>query len=309
LPDQPEPSFLSSPTAWAAWQFNHQPPSPARTLEEFAVSIATQATWALSTSNILACAFLGATLLWLHKRGEIRMLLPWFALLVLGEVIWVSDHHLGMVFVVLVAGIWLASQAKPYARVPRKLDYAFTAAFTLILVLQVGWTISVCRKELRSHYDPGKETAEFLQHNPAAKTAAFNYWAESIQPYFDRNPFYNIPTRYRIWAKSTNPDPYYREALKAHPDRVVYSAEFPGPGTMRNQWMPLTHIPTADERQTLPWDQAVKYFRENGYVETHRFCGRRFARVSYSYMDCDLIFEPLNSGGSSLATAEYPRPK
>jgi hypothetical protein len=307
MPRQPEPTFVASPAAWAAWQFNHQPPSIARSVEEFAISMATQADWALCTSNLLACAFLAVTVAWLLRRGELRMLGPWFVLLAVGEAIWVSDHHLGMVFTALVAGVWLAYQAKPYAPVSRRLDFTFTGIFALVLVLQVGWTISVCRKELGGNYDPGKETAEFLRDNPVARTAAFNYWAESIQPYFDHNPFYNIPTAYRIWSYKTNPDPYYHEALEAHPDRIVYSAEFPGPGTMRNQWIPLTHVPTAEERQTLPWDQAVEYFREKGYVETHRFCGRRFARLTYSYMDCDLIFEPIRKSTSSLAKAEYPR--
>ena len=307
--DQPEPAFPASPAAWAAWQFNHQPPSVGRTVEEFAISMATQAAWAISTWNLLACAFLAVTLVWLRRRGELRMLLPWFVLLVIGEVIWVSDHHLGMVFVSLIAGLWLAAQAKPYATVPRKLDWAFTAALALILLLQVAWTWSVSRKELQGSYDPGKITAEFLRQNPVAKTAAFNYWAESIQPYFDQNPFYNIPSRYRIWSWGTNPDPYYHEALQQHPDRIVYSAEFPGPGVMRNQWIPLTHVPTTQETRTLPWDQAIAYIRQNGYVETHRFCGRRFARLSYSYMDCDLIFEPSSKDGSSLAKTEYPRSK
>jgi hypothetical protein len=309
LVDQPEPAFHASPAVWAAWQFNHQPPSVGRTVEEFAISMATQAAWAISTRNLLACAFLAVTLVWLRRRGELRMLLPWFVLLLIGEVIWVSDHHLGMVFVALIAGLWLAAQPKPYANVPRKLDEAFTAALALILLLQVAWTWSVSRKEVQGSYDPGEVTAEFLRQNPAAKTAAFNYWAESIQPYFEQNPFYNIPSRYRIWSWGTNPDPYYHEALQQHPDRIVYSAEFPGPGVMRNQWIPLTHVPTAQETRTLPWDQAVEYFRETGYVETHRFCGRRFARLSYSYMDCNLIFEPISKGGSSLAKTEYSRSK
>lgn len=309
LADQPEPAFRAAPFAWAAWQFNHQPPSAGRTLEEFAISMATQAAWALSTWNILACAFLAVTVVWLRSRGELRMLLPWFVLLLIGEVIWVADHHLGMVFVALIAGVWLAAQAKPFAAVPRKLNRVFTAALALILLLQVGWTWSVSRKELHGSYDPGKMTAEFLRQNPVAKTAAFNYWVESVQPYFDQNPFYNFPFRYRIWSKGTNPDPYYREALRQHPDRIVYSAEFPGPGMMRNQWLPLTHVPSAEEKRTLPWDQAIAYFRQSGYVETHRFCGRRFARRSYSYMDCDLIFEPASRSGSSLAATEYPRSK
>lgn len=304
MPERPEPGFLPSPAAWAAWQFNHQPSSSVKTVEEFAISMATQAAWSLSTWNLLACAFLGITAVWLRSRRRVRMLLPWLVLLGVGEVIWVSDHHLGMLLVALLAGLWLASQAKPHITAPRWIDLVFTSSLALILVLQVGWTITASRKELRGNYDPGKETAEFLQQNPVPKTAAFNYWAESIQPYFDRNPFYNIPSRYRIWSSGTNPDPYYQEALESHPDRIVYSVEFPGPGTMRNQWMPLTHIPTAAEKETLPWDQAAEYIRESGYVETHRFCGRRFARLSYSYMDCDLIFEPAGKVGSSLARTE-----
>ena len=309
LPDDPQPGFFPSPALWAAWQYNHQPPSPGKSIEEFAVSMATQATWSLSTSNLLASTFLVAAFVWFRKRGGARMLLPWFMLLPIGEVIWVSDHHLGMVFTALIAGIWLAWRAKPYAQMPHVVETVFTCAFVLVLAAQVTWTISASCKEVKGNYDPGKQTAEFLKSSPVRRTAAFNYWSESIQPYFDENPFYNVPTKYRIWSFKTNPDPYYQEALEEHPDRIVYSVEFPGPGTMRNQWMPLTHIPSAEERRTLPWDQAIEYFHRSGYVETHRFCGQRFGRLSYSYMDCDLIFELIARDGSSLARAEYPHAK
>jgi hypothetical protein len=291
-PREPMPRLLSSPAGWAAWQMNRRPQPWIAAAAEFMVSIASQAAWPVATSNLLAVSFLGLLFAWLWVRKSLRMLLPWLSLMVVGQILWVADHHVGMIFVAMLSAIWIGAErsARPLKRT--RLNVAFTLVFALVVALQVGWSAVCIGEDLRGNYDPGRETAAFMQQHPVERTAAFNYWATSIQPYFMQNPFFNIPTRYRIWSWNTNPDSYYQEVLATDPDRVIYSAEFPGPGQMRNQWIPLNHVPTAEEERTLPWDQAILYFHTHGYVETHRFCGTRFVRMSSSFTDCDLVLEP-----------------
>jgi len=300
IPPQHEPAMphlLSSPAGWAAWKINHHEdgrPQPwPSAVAEFMVSIASQSAWPVATSNVLACVFLLLLFAWLRARRSLHLLLPWLSLMVVGQILWVADHHVGMILIALLAAIWIAVERNPWPQPFTPLDIALTSVFALVVALQVGWSAVCISKDLRGNYDPGRETAAYLLQHPVGRTAAFNYWSVSMQPYFAGNPFFNIPTQYRIWSWNTDPDPYYQEVLAQHPDRIVYSAEFPGPGQMRNQWLPLNHVPTAEEQRTLPWDQAILYFHTHGYVETHRFCGTRFIRLSSSFTDCDLILEPV----------------
>ena len=61
---------------------------------------------------------------------------------------------------------------------------------------------------------------------------------------------------------------------------------------MHNEWSPLFPIMSASEQMDLHRKVIVEELRSRGYRETHRFCGRRFSRVSSSYQSCDVIFEP-----------------
>ena len=301
-PEPAKPGLLRSPAAWAGWQIDHREhdalgyplqQSWPRAWAEFLVSIASQATWPVANSNLIACIFLAVLFAWLRARRRLRFLLPWFALIIFGQLVWVADHHVGMLFLLIIAAAWLAAdQRGEDVRPVSLLDVAFEATFAVVLALQVGWTAVSVSNDIREPYDPGKETAQWMLAHPVARTAAFHYWSVATQPYFVGNPYFNIPQRYWIWSWKANPDPYYQEVIAQRPDRIVDSVEFPLQGQMRDQWIPLNHLPTAEERRTLPWDYALQYFHEQGYVETHRFCGTRFIRMGADFMDCNLILEP-----------------
>lgn len=299
--EPPEPSALSHPADWTAWNLDHHSTDSAgHSLPQpwyikaaaFLVGSLSEATWPIANSNLLAIIFLGLLVGWLWERHSVRFLLPWLAIVLVGQVIWVAEHHAGMMFIAVVAAAWIGAKREPARQPSSALNAAFIGAFALVLLLQVGWAAYSLKQDIDSSYDPGRETAAYLNAHPVPRTAAFNYWSTSMQPYFAHNPFFNIPTRYRIWSAHTNPDPYYQETLTQHPDRIVYSAEFPGTDQMHNQWVPLTTPLSPELMRSMPWDQAVLYFRTHGYVETHRFCGKRFVRFGYSFIDCDLIFDP-----------------
>jgi hypothetical protein len=307
-PELPKPSSTRSPAQWVAWQINHRdrnadgfplPQSRLRSWAEFVVSLASQATWPVANSNLLACLFFGILFAWLRARRGLRALLPWFTLMIFGQVIWVADHHVGMLFILILAGIWIAAERPSAPAASAPLNGMFVSVFAVVLALQVVWSAVCITNDIRKPYDPAPETAKWLLAHPVERTAAFHYWSVAMQPFFGSQPFTNMPSRYWIWSWKANPDPYYQEVIADHPDRIVDAVEFPTEGQMRDQWVPLNHIPTEEERRTLPWDYALQYFHANGYVETHRFCGTRFLRMGTDFMDCNLILEPVQRAAAN----------
>ena len=318
-PEPPQPEFSHAPGQWLAWYINHRPQlnelgdrGPQTFVQarlEDLLSFASQATWPLSTSNLLACVFLLLLVAWLRARRSLSLLVPWIALIIMGQMLWVTDHHVGMLLVVLLAAMWVGyKRDAEAARLPRGLEPSMTAVFALILLLQVGWTVHCARAEMRGPYDPGPETARFLKAHPVNSTAGFHFWSASVQPYFASQPFYNQRTQYWLWSWNTDSDPYYRTVVAERPDRIVYSIEFPGDGQMRNQWVPIGQIPTEEQMRTLPWDQLYLYFKLHGYVETHRFCGSRFARLKTSFIACDVILEPSGPDPLAKENIKYANP-
>ncbi len=315
-PEPAKPALLAHPALWAAWQVNHRdvvdaeghlgPQSTFSAAIEFFLGLASQATWPIANSNLLACLFLFTLILWLMAVDGLRFLTLWIVLLLDGQVLWVADQHAGMLLIALVATVWLAAESAPSKQQSPHLQKLFVLLFAIILVLQCGWSWSSIHHDRRASYDPGQETAQWLQSwlasRPSARVAAFSFFSVSLQPYFQHNPFLNIPSSYWQWSWSGDPDPDHARVIARHPDLVVLTAEFQGSGQMRNQWAPLSRIFTPQEEQLLPRDRIAADLRAHGYRETHRFCGDRFARFSFSYHDCDIVFQPDPNFVPSQAT-------
>jgi len=221
------------------------------------------------------------------------MLLPWISLILLGVLLWTAEHHAGILLLALLSGIWIAAESPNIKRPAPGLDLAFVSVFAIVMALQIGWSIYCVRADVYGSYDPGKETAMWMQAHPKARVAAFHFQAVSIQPWFSRSPFFNVPTSW--WQSSSNVevDSIHQTILDSHPDRVVFGMESPGYGQIRDQWLPLNII-LPDEERTLAHDAIVKDLHDHGYLETHRFCGTRFARFSSAYRNCNIIFEPTH---------------
>ena len=305
-PELAKPTLLLHPARWAAWQVNHRnivdaeghlgPQSTFSATLEFFLGLASQATWPVANSNLLACLFLLTLVLWLKAMAGLRFLLLWIVLLLDGQVLWVADQHAGMLLIALVSAVWLAAQSAPANPVKPALQRSFAFLFVLILALQCAWSWTSISNDRRANYDPGQETAQWLHPwlalHPSARLAAFSFFSVSVQPYFQRNPFLNVPSSFWQWSWSGNPDPDHARVIARHPDLVLLTAEFQGPGQMRNQWAPLSRIFSPHQELLLPHDRIAADLRAHGYRETHRFCGDRFARFSFSYRDCDILFQP-----------------
>jgi hypothetical protein len=305
FPDPPYPNALRHPLVWAAWQINHRTQvdsighlaaqSTESSLIEGIIGILSQATWPIANSNLLACLFLAATILWLALRRALRFLLLWIALLVVGQILWVADHHAGMLLIALLCALWLAADLPLAPTPPAFVERSMLSLLGVVLLLQAGWSLVALRNDDRGAYDPGVATAQWLHsyidQHPHARIANFNYFSESVQPFFNHSPFFNSPAFWQ-WCITTDPAGNHRRVVASRPDLVLIPVEFSGTGQMRNQWAPISRIFTPQQEKILPRDAIARELRDHGYRETHRFCGERFARDGFSFRDCNVFFEP-----------------
>ena len=305
---RPEPRFFSHPGAWAAWYIYHDefdaqghilPPSTSRQAVHVLVEVLNLMTGPVSTSKLLACVFLFTLLIWLWFRRALRTLLPWISNVLVGEALWIADHHTGLLLIALLSSIWLAVQMPAPSRarrpVPLGLDRSLVVVLAIVCVLQVGWTAVVLRKDLYQSYDPGSETAKYLLQHPHERMAAFDFFATDVQPYFPHNPFFNLRHSYWVWAANDNPNGAHFTTIEQHPDLVLFSEDLLASGFMHNDWAPLSPVGTRTMERDLARNSIVMDLKAHNYRETHRFCGDRFMRLDVSYRTCHFIFEPAPS--------------
>lgn len=302
---RPHPTFLEAPGPWAAWFIFHDTPAPrtpAQDLLETTVDLLSLATWPISTSHTLALTFILVSALWLLRRRRLRLLIPWAVIMLVGEKLWIADHHAGMLFIAFLAALWIAAESpsRPPPRGPgnyERTDRTFVLLLTLVCLLQVSWLVVSARNDRRLPYDPGPETARFLlahkeAHPEAKKIAAFGYFTVGVQPFYAANPFFNLPTAYWVWSSHADTVSNHFATLEQHPDLVVFSEDLTEPGFMRNEWAPLSPVSALSERADLDRNPIILDLRAHGYHQTQRFCGQRFTRLTSSYKLCHLIFEP-----------------
>lgn len=308
--EPPEPPFhLFAPGEWLGWYTDHRRldahgidlgQSAMQAFLEFTLGMAAQATWPVATSKLLACSFLLVWILWLRSMRFLRSALVWFSLILVGQLLWVADHHAGMLLIVLISVVWIARQRIPLTfdklTPDIRLDYAFILLFTLVAALQVHWTYVCMHNDVYGKYAPGADTAEVLKQilarSPSARIAGFDSMAATVQPYFNSNPFFNMPHRFWIWSETDNVNAQHQATIATHPDAVLFTDEMSEDGLMRNTWATLTREVSPAEQRDLTRNPIVNDLRANGYVETHRLCGHRFSRTSSSFINCHLIFEP-----------------
>ena len=299
-----EPSFLHHPGRWIAWYTYHvdrdsqgmpQPQSLSASLLHVAVELLTLATAPVSTSRLLALFFLITLSLSLWAHRALFTLLPWAAILLVSEALWVADHHTGLLFLALLSALWLAANAprrKPLRASAHTLDRALLLMLTLVALGQISWTVVTIRREIHQPYDPAPDTVAILRQHTGQRMAVFDFFAVDVQPYFAHNPFFNQPHSYWVWTTTANPNGAFFTTIEQHPSLVLFSADLLSPGFTHNDWAPLSETSEATHQRDLSRNPILRALTADHYVETHRFCGHRFMRLSYSYETCHLIFEP-----------------
>lgn len=310
-----QPSALRHPGEWAGWAARHPrydsqghllPASTTQTLLLAVLEFFTLATAPVSTFKVLACGCLLVLIAWLWQRRGLQFLLPWLGNIVVSQALWVSDHHMGLLLVGLLSGVWLAAPGYlPSRRVSgmsRGLDDAralgsnrvLILLLTLVCVEQIGWTVTAVRGDTYGKYDPSTETAAFLQAHGYRHMASFDFEATGVQPYFARNPFFNLPHSYWTWTLSQNANGAHVTTIMQRPDVVLFSEDLLMPGFTHNDWAPLSPLNSDVQSRDLARNPIVRALQAQGYQETHRFCGERYFRFKSSYKGCNLIFEPVH---------------
>ncbi len=296
---RPEPAVLLHPAAWAVWYLHGENPESGgyRRALEVTLELLTLATAPVSTYKFLACGFLTVLLVWLYVRRALAMLVPWVGNIIVGEALWISDHHLGILLIALLVAIWLAvppsaAESESLRAIDMKLDRTFVALLTLTCVLQMVWAMVSIRKEIGQPYDPSPETAAFLLEHSHKRMAAFDFGSIGVEPYFPQNPFFNYSQGYWVWATNDNPNHEHLATVAQHPDIVLFTEDLLASGYSHNDWATLSPLGTTTQNSDLDRNSIIIDLRANGYRETHRFCGDRFMRLDASYRACHLIFEP-----------------
>lgn len=269
------------------------------------LEIANVATWPLANSNLLACTFLLASVWWFRTRRALRMLLPWLALIAAGQVFWTAEQHGGLLLIALIAGVWLAADNSLNPAVFPPSETVFVGLFVIVLVNQIAWSVSSIHAEVVGPYDPGVETARWLKEHPVPRVAAFGFHTVSIQPWYPATPFFNVPTSWWQWSSNVEVDGIHRQIIASHPDVVVYGMEFLGYGQVREQWLPMNHLPL-NEMLKLPGDPIARDLKQHGYRETHVFCGTRFTRLASGPQNCQLVFEPFDQAAVANDASSAP---
>jgi hypothetical protein len=260
------------------------------------VELLSELLWPIADSSLLGLALLVLMLWWARAHGGLVYFAPALVLWLVGEFLWTTDHHAGMLLLTLLAGVWLTARRAGLAGVESRegmrwrkaswVDGGFVVVLVIVLAGQVVWSASAVWRDHRGVYDPGPELARYLKTLPAGeRVAAFHYWSVAAQPYFARNPFFNLPTAYWQWSANVFPDALHKQTLDARPDVVVYTQEEPLADEMRNQILPLNV-----RRGGEPVDPVLADIEERGYREAQRFCGERFSRLEASFRVCDVVF-------------------
>jgi hypothetical protein len=275
-------------------------PSLVRTAVVTTILAANAACFPIARSNLLAVSFLAAAFLWLGSRRCLRLALPFVAAVLISVRIAVWDHHTGLFLLSLLAAVWISlQQPSPPVRIPpaRWIQPTFFALATVVILLQIGWSIHCLRVETFSQDDAGRETEAFLAtHFPGKRVAGFAFDSVSLQPYAARNLFFNQPHAFWIWSVPVDIDRRRTEALLQHPDAVVTVDFIIRDDFLYDQWRPIVppgrHI----------YVGMTEFWQDHGYRITHRFCGDRFVRLGVSHTVCELIMEPESAAKADGAT-------
>jgi hypothetical protein len=256
------------------------------------------ALYPIAKSNLLASCFVGCFWLWLWSRGCGRLMLPYLLSVLLTSRIFIYDQHTGIFLFALVAAAWIALNTPIRGRGSRWIEPAFVTLAMAIVVLQIGWSVHCVRSVARAPTDPGRETESFLATNFAGKRiAGFGFETVSTQAYADHNLFFNWPHAYWVWSMNVLTDNRRGEALAAHPDAVVFREFNFREENALSQWFSIT--------PKHPGHFAIqRFWQQNGYQITHRFCGDQFRRMGVSATVCEVIMEPAANDPANRVVRE-----
>ena len=241
----------------------------------------------VSTSNFLALTFLGMLCWALIRIGKLIAMLPYVLVQACNTLISGEAHHLGLVWIALLAAQWvLALNWLPRSNAEKRVRVAFYLVTLVVVALQIGWSVHALRADWHGAYSGSKATAAYLGGlEPGTRVVAFDDDSITVNAYLPHSPYENQTVDYWPFSRTKNPSLFFVDRVRTQPAAIILKLATPVQPVM-NQWVTLVRPGTPAFDQ----DQFTVVTRE-GYRETHRFCGQRFFRNSAESVDCRVVFE------------------
>jgi hypothetical protein len=223
-------------------------------------------------------------------------LLPWALMVLIFTSIYLAPRHAGMLWVALVAALWLTWPEEGAAVSWKLWVHRITvAALLLIAGDQAWWTAHAVWADIHGPYSGDVAMAKFLRTQaPGKRIAGFYYHSVGPAALLPHSVYFNQPASYWIWSREVRTDQQAPVTIASHPDVIVVGAFDWNPrnGTITDDWIApnlaeLNRIPLNDGYAIIPYAEA------HGYRETHRFCGTAFMRQGYSEIECQVALEPV----------------
>jgi hypothetical protein len=223
-------------------------------------------------------------------------LLPWALMVLIFTSIYLAPRHAGMLWVALVAALWLTWPEEGAAVSWKLWVHRITvAALLLIAGDQAWWTAHAVWADIHGPYSGDVAMAKFLRTQaPGKRIAGFYYHSVGPAALLPHSVYFNQPASYWIWSREVRIDQQAPVTIASHPDVIVVGAFDWNPrnGTITDDWIApnlaeLNRIPLNDGYAIIPYAEA------HGYRETHRFCGTAFMRQGYSEIECQVALEPV----------------
>ncbi len=254
--------------------------APRHALDRFEQSV----TYGMSDSWLVSLAAWCVVVAFLIQRGNAIDLLPFFLLQVLFEFVAARPWHFGMVFLALLAVLWIDWPKEGDSQAPVWRAILLVVLFA-IAAGQCFWTARAMRTDLTAMYSGDRDAAAYLADRVQGRTiAGFQYYATGILPYFSSNIFENQPKE-AFWnfSKKVDVDAHVDETLKKRPDIIDVGIAVRAPDTSGSAPIGLsaTFQPKI-EREILATGH---------YKETHRFCGDAFSGHGFHEGLCQVILE------------------
>lgn len=242
------------------------------------------ATYILSSSAIFGVLFYIELLIWASSSKRLLWLAPFFLVLLSVYAAGADPNHVLLMWAALVCSIWLAWPTAPVKSI--RAQRVFYVFLVLTIVQQIAWSVHAYAWDLHNAYDPGKDTARYLQSLPAGtRIAAFDYDTLTPNGYVKKNLYFNQTSTYWPWRASENPSHRFDEVMQQHPDIVVSAVVLRGTAEqVQSQIVPW-------EADAIPSTDSITRY---GYVKEKEFCSKQPTRMGFHHTDCLIVFRREN---------------
>ncbi|HET7104023.1 MAG TPA: hypothetical protein VFI20_08040 [Terracidiphilus sp.] len=250
----------------------------------------------ISTSNLIAVAFLALLFVNLARARLWISLLPCGLVFAVCVLLGVSSHHTGLLWLAMLCSLWALCGNAASRTEGGKLPAILYAITLLVVVLQMGWSIHCLSKDVYGAYSPAPETARFLQGLPAGtRIVALNDGAVTVNAYLPTSPYSNLKVAY--WPTSKTRDARLPKAESDDRGREVAVAGISTWVSPFSNQIVQAEKPGTVLKEELPY---VRLMERQHYHAVRQFCGEHFFRNSSEFKDCLVIYVP---GGAKAVPA------